>query len=196
MPWLVPRGEVGLSERARQALDELLSLDSVQPYATRDGAHGKCHAVSTMAAQWFRAHGVDVQILRFSGPRITTYLSELELAHRDEVVQHVLELEHPGLIVDLTWRMWEPEGPFPRFATIPEYLEDFAAIDNVCGTCAASDRRTCTHAGPLLDAITARGLGCTCPPVSELDQLAIQKVLDLRTLRRYAPSRQTATKSR
>jgi hypothetical protein len=103
--------------------------------SSRASAREKCHGTARALAIWLRVAGIECRIIRALGPRITTYLAEWEIECRNDVPQHAVYVEERA-VVDFTWRMWEPEGPFPRIATLDDYMNDFDLLDEtVCGHC-------------------------------------------------------------
>lgn len=156
-----------LSEKARIALDELLTFECVQVWSTRRGAAGKCLTASIIAATFFRVHEIPVRIVRFVGPRepLTDVLTSRDLERRQELEQNVVELEG-SVLLDLTFRMWDPSGPFRKIASVDEYLTRyFDEVEaSVCGHCGGDAESSCQHLSPELEAAIVHALGCRCAP--------------------------------
>jgi hypothetical protein len=156
-----------LSEKARQALDELMTFECVQPWSTHRGAAGKCLTASIVAAMFFRVHEIPVRIVRFVGPRapLTDVLAPRELERREELEQNVVELEG-NVLVDLTFSMWDPSGLLRKIASVEEYLARyFEKVEvSVCGHCGRDDESSCQHLAPEVEAAIVHALGCRCTP--------------------------------
>ena len=77
-----------------------------------------------------------------------------------------MEIERE-IVVDLTWRGWQPESDFPRLVSLEEYALDFDVDETVCGYCGARAYETCSH-HPAAEAIVVGALAQDSPLLATL----------------------------